>query len=61
MRLDLTTDLIPPLYLGVVATKRGALGSHSTTVANFTYFYTIVCKQMIVDKIFQLRQKSMEH
>ena len=30
----------PPLHLGVVAVEKGAFGSPSTTVANFTYLYT---------------------
>ena len=29
----------PHLHLGVVAIEKGAFGSPSTTVANFTYFY----------------------
>ena len=29
----------PPLHLGVVATEKGAFGSLSTKVANFTYFF----------------------
>ena len=28
----------PPLHIGVVAIEKGAFGSHSTKVANFTYF-----------------------
>ena len=28
----------PPLHLGVVAIEKGAFGSPSTMVANFTYF-----------------------
>ena len=31
----------PPLHLGVVAIKKGAFGSPSTMVTNFTYYYTI--------------------
>ena len=31
----------PPLHLGVVAIKKGAFWSPSTTVANFTYFYLV--------------------
>ena len=30
----------PPLHLGVVAIEKGAFGSPSTLVANFTYFFT---------------------
>ena len=30
-------ELHPPLHIGVVAIEKGALGSSSTTVANFTY------------------------
>ena len=30
----------PPLHHGVVATEKGAFWSPSTTVANFTYFYS---------------------
>ena len=29
---------LSPLHLGVVAIEKGAFGSPSTTVANFTYF-----------------------
>ena len=31
----------PPLHLGVVAIEKGALGSSSTKVANFTYLLII--------------------
>ena len=31
-------ELRPPLHLGVVAIEKGAFGSPSTMVANFTYF-----------------------
>ena len=30
-------ELRPPLHLGVVANQKGAFGSPSTTVPNFTY------------------------
>ena len=29
----------PPLHFSVIATERGAFGSPSTTVTNFTYTY----------------------
>ena len=29
----------PPLHLGVVAIEKGAIGSPSTMVANFTYLF----------------------
>ena len=29
----------PPLHLGVVTIEKGAFGSPSTKVSNFTYFY----------------------
>ena len=32
-------QLAPSLHLGVVAIEKGAFGSPSTKVANFTYFY----------------------
>ena len=32
-------ELRPPLHLGVVAIEKGAFGSPSTKVANFTYIY----------------------
>ena len=38
-------ELCPPLHLGVVAIEKGAFGSTSTKVANFTYF-VIVIKRM---------------
>ena len=31
----------PPLHLGVVAIEKGAFGSPSTTVANFTFYLLI--------------------
>ena len=31
-------EYLPPLHLGVVAIEKGAFGSPSTKVANFTYF-----------------------
>ena len=31
----------PPLHLSVVAIEKGAFGSPSTTVANFTYFISL--------------------
>ena len=39
-----------PLHLGVVAIEKGAFGSPSTTVANFTLTY--VCKYMIYIYIY---------
>ena len=33
----------PPLHLGVVTIEKGALGSLSTKVANFTYFTDARC------------------
>ena len=36
-------ELCPPLLLGAVATEKGAFGSPSTQVANFTYFYKLSC------------------
>ena len=35
-------ELWPTLHLGVVAIEKGAFGSPSTTVANFTYFLLII-------------------
>ena len=32
----------PPLHLGVVAIEKGAYGSPSTMVANFTYLYIYI-------------------
>ena len=32
----------PPLHLGVAAIEKGAFGSSSTKVANFTYSYLIL-------------------
>ena len=32
----------PPLHLGVVAIEKGAFGSHSTMVANFTFIYSLI-------------------
>ena len=35
-------ELRPPLHLGVVAIEKGAFGSPSTMVANFTYIYIYI-------------------
>ena len=32
----------PSLHLGVVAIKKGSSGSHSTKVANITFFYIMI-------------------
>ena len=42
-------ELRPPLHLGVVAMEKGAFGSPSSIVANFTYLiftYLSVCKRI---------------
>ena len=33
-------ELRPPLHLDFVAIEKGAFGSTSTTIANFTYLYS---------------------
>ena len=55
----------PPLHLGVVAIEKGAFGSPSTTVANFTYmvssnyFYLIIviCLRIVI--WFEITKKSL--
>ena len=32
----------PPLHLGIVAVEKGAFGSPSTKVANFTFIYIYI-------------------
>ncbi len=34
-------ELRPPLHLSVVAIEKGAFGSPSTKVANFTYYFRV--------------------
>ena len=41
-------ELRPPLHLGVVAIEKGAFGSPSTKVANFTYFISIIRNGLLV-------------
>ena len=38
----------PPLHLGVVAIEKGAFGSPSTMVANFTYLYIYIYIYMYI-------------
>ena len=40
----------PPLHFGVVAIEKGAFGSPSTTVANFTYMILRICV-IVIDNI----------
>ena len=37
-----------PLHLGVVAIEKGAFWSPSTTVANFTFVYTVKCQNCFI-------------
>ena len=41
-------EVAPSLHLGVVAIEKGAFGSPSTMVANFTYLYRIVVYNIII-------------
>ena len=51
-----------PLHLGVVAIEKGAFGSHSTTVANFTYLYRIIkVVQDVVNLQCSLNREPMLH
>ena len=34
---------VPPLHLGIVAIEKGAFGSPSTKLANFTFYYIYIC------------------
>ena len=51
-----------PLHLGVEAIEKGAFGSPSTTVANFTYFMTIyvmaICFILVYS--FEIRWKTVK-
>ena len=40
-------ELGPPLYLDVEAIEKGAFGSLSTTVVNFTFFYIIIITEIV--------------
>ena len=39
-RSDQGNGIAPPLHLGVVAIEKGAVGSPSTKVTNFTYLFS---------------------
>ena len=56
-------ELCPPLHLGVVAIEKGAFGSPSTKVANFTYFWINIINwnHMIVYKLLALDRNTWYH
>ena len=50
----------PPLHLGEVAIERGAFGSPSTKVANFTYLLTFdVSKTDFIPKVRAVRTRRI--
>ena len=61
----------PPLHIGVVAIEKVAFGSPSTTVANFTYYITLLhhkhiysCPSSVLDSRFvvlHMKVNRLEH
>ena len=56
-------ELRPPLHLGVVAIEKGAIGSPSIKVANFTFSKTDkeILKSIREYNVFKSASKNCDH
>ena len=51
----------PPLQLGVVTIEKGAFGSPSTTVTNFTFTYNLSKSNQSCQIVLHIRKKILQN